>query len=31
MNQSFSFVNFLHLQSVDSLLTQAFFFVKKAG
>ena len=31
MNQSFSFVNFLRLQSVDSLLTQAFFFVKKSG
>ena len=31
MNQSFSFVNFLRLKSVDSLLTQAFFFVKKAG
>ena len=31
MNQSFSFVNFLRLQSVDSLLTQAFFCVKKSG
>jgi len=31
MNQSFSFVNFLRLQSVDSLLTQAFFTSKKAG
>lgn len=29
MNQSFSFVNFLLLQSVDPLLTQAFFNVKK--
>ena len=31
MNQSFSFVNFLRLQSVDFLLTQAFFCVKKSG
>lgn len=31
MNQSFSFVNFLRLQSVDSLLTQAFFTSKKSG
>ena len=31
MNQSFSFVNFLRLQSVDFLLTQAFFTSKKSG
>ena len=35
MNQSFSFVNFLRLQSVDSLLTRAilcdFLHVKKSG
>lgn len=29
MNQSFSFVNFLRLQSVDPLLAQAFFYQKK--